>query len=46
MYRYTASALTSDMAWLFGAGFALLLATGLGVVAFGRLSALRRIVDR
>jgi len=39
MYRYTASALTSDMAWLFGAGFAplaaLLLATNLGVIASG-----------
>lgn len=39
MYRYTASALTSDMAWLFGAGFAplaaLLLATSLGVIASG-----------
>jgi MFS family permease len=38
-YRYTASALTSDMAWLFGAGFAplaaLLLATNLGVIASG-----------
>jgi MFS family permease len=28
-YRYTASALTSDMAWLFGAGFAPLVALGL-----------------
>ncbi|MBR0719650.1 MFS transporter [Bradyrhizobium liaoningense] len=39
VYRYTASALTSDMAWLFGAGFAplaaLLLATNLGVIASG-----------
>ncbi len=39
MYRYTASALTSDLAWLFGAGFApllaLLLASGLGLIAAG-----------
>jgi hypothetical protein len=30
-YRYTASALTSDMAWLFGAGFAPLVALALSV---------------
>jgi len=30
-YRYTASALTSDLAWLFGAGFAPLVALGLSV---------------
>src|ERR1700754_1814993 len=39
MYRYTASALTSDLAWLFGAGFAplaaLLLATHFGLIAAG-----------
>jgi MFS family permease len=38
-YRYTASALTSDLAWLFGAGFAplaaLLLASHFGLVASG-----------
>lgn len=38
-YRYTASALTSDLAWLFGAGFAplvaLLLATRLGIGSSG-----------
>ena len=38
-YRYTASALTSDLAWLFGAGFAplgaLLLASFLGLMASG-----------
>ena len=38
-YRYTGAALTSDLAWLFGAGFAplvaLLLATNLGVIASG-----------
>ncbi len=38
-YRYTASALTSDLAWLFGAGFAplaaLLLASNLGLMASG-----------
>jgi MFS family permease len=37
--RYTGSALTSDLAWLFGAGFAplaaLLLATRLGLIAAG-----------
>jgi MFS family permease len=37
--RYTGSALTSDLAWLFGAGFAplvaLLLATHLGLLAAG-----------
>jgi MFS family permease len=37
--RYTASALTSDLAWLFGAGFAplaaLLLATKVGLIAAG-----------
>ena len=39
VYRYTASALTSDLAWLFGAGFAplaaLLLATHLGLMSAG-----------
>jgi MFS family permease len=39
MYRYTASALTSDLAWLFGAGFAplaaLLLATNFGLISAG-----------
>ncbi len=39
VYRYTASALTSDLAWLFGAGFAplaaLLLATHLGLISAG-----------
>jgi MFS family permease len=39
IYRYTASALTSDLAWLFGAGFAplaaLLLATHLGLISAG-----------
>ncbi len=30
-YRYTASALTSDLAWLFGAGFAPLVALALSV---------------
>lgn len=38
-YRYTASALTSDLAWLFGAGFAplaaLLLASNFGLMASG-----------
>jgi MFS family permease len=38
-YRYTASALTSDLAWLFGAGFApllaLLLASYFGLMASG-----------
>lgn len=38
-YRYTASALTSDLAWLFGAGFAplaaLLLASFFGLMASG-----------
>jgi len=38
-YRYTASALTSDLSWLFGAGFAplaaLLLASHFGLVASG-----------
>lgn len=38
-YRYTASALTSDLAWLFGAGFAplvaLLLATHFGLASSG-----------
>jgi MFS family permease len=38
-YRYTASAITSDLAWLFGAGFAplaaLLLASGLGLMSAG-----------
>src|SRR3546814_15125240 len=38
-YRYTASALTSDLAWLFGAGFAplaaLLLASHFGLIASG-----------
>lgn len=38
-YRYTASALTSDLAWLFGAGFAplaaLLLASHFGLLAAG-----------
>ena len=38
-YRYTASALTSDFAWLFGAGFAplaaLLLASNFGLLAAG-----------
>jgi MFS family permease len=38
-YRYTASALTSDFAWLFGAGFAplaaLLLASNFGVISAG-----------
>jgi MFS family permease len=39
IYRYTASALTSDLAWLFGAGFAPFVALGLssrfGVMASG-----------
>jgi MFS family permease len=39
IYRYTASALTSDLAWLFGAGFAplaaLLLATHFGLISAG-----------
>ena len=39
MYRYTASALTADLAWLFGAGFAplaaLLLATHFGLISAG-----------
>ncbi|GGC48764.1 MFS transporter [Chelatococcus reniformis] len=38
-YRYTGSALTSDLAWLFGAGFAplvaLLLAANFGLIAAG-----------
>ena len=38
-YRYTASALTSDFAWLFGAGFAplaaLLLASNFGLISAG-----------
>ena len=38
-YRYTGSALTSDLAWLFGAGFAplvaLLLATTFGLASSG-----------
>jgi len=38
-YRYTASALTADFAWLFGAGFAplaaLLLASNFGLIAAG-----------
>lgn len=38
-YRYTGSALTSDLAWLFGAGFAplvaLLLATRFGLASSG-----------
>ncbi|MCO6051562.1 MFS transporter [Mesorhizobium sp. RP14(2022)] len=38
-YRYTGSALTSDLAWLFGAGFAplaaLVLATEFGLIAAG-----------
>ncbi|ABD04954.1 MFS permease [Rhodopseudomonas palustris HaA2] len=38
-YRYTASALTADLAWLFGAGFAplvaLLLATDFGLISSG-----------
>jgi MFS family permease len=38
-YRYTASAITSDLAWLFGAGFAplaaLLLASSLGLMSAG-----------
>jgi len=38
-HRYTGSALTSDLAWLFGAGFAplvaLLLSSGFGLVAAG-----------
>jgi MFS family permease len=38
-YRYTASALTSDLAWLFGAGFAplaaLLLAANFGLISAG-----------
>ena len=38
-HRYTGSALTSDLAWLFGAGFAplaaLLLSTNLGLIASG-----------
>ena len=38
-YRYTASAITSDLAWLFGAGFAplaaLWLASGLGLISAG-----------
>jgi hypothetical protein len=38
-YRYTGSALTSDLAWLFGAGFAplvaLLLATRYGLASSG-----------
>lgn len=39
MYRYTASAITNDMAWLFGAGFAplsaLLLSSHFGLIASG-----------
>jgi len=38
-YRYTASAITSDLAWLFGAGFAplaaLMLASSLGLMSAG-----------
>ena len=38
-YRYTGSALTSDLAWLFGAGFAplaaLLLAENYGLISSG-----------
>jgi MFS family permease len=38
-YRYTASALTSDLAWMFGAGFAplvaLFLATRFGLASSG-----------
>jgi hypothetical protein len=38
-YRYTASALTSDLAWLFGAGFAplaaLILASRFGLLSAG-----------
>ncbi len=38
-YRYTGSALTSDFAWLFGAGFAplvaLILASRFGLIAAG-----------
>ena len=38
-YRYTGSALTSDMAWLFGAGFAplaaLVLSTQFGLISAG-----------
>ena len=38
-YRYTASALTSDLAWMFGAGFAplvaLVLAAGFGLFSSG-----------
>jgi hypothetical protein len=38
-YRYTSSAITSDLAWLFGAGFApfvaLLLSSSLGLVFSG-----------
>ena len=37
-YRYTGSALTSDLAWLFGAGFAPLVALAL-TSQFGLLSA-------
>ena len=37
-YRYTGSALTSDLAWLFGAGFAPLVALAL-TSRFGLLSA-------
>ncbi len=37
-YRYTASALTSDMAWLFGAGFAPLVALALSAT-FGLMFA-------
>ncbi|MGV3576562.1 MAG: MFS transporter [Devosia sp.] len=39
LYRYTASALTSDLAWLFGAGFAplvaLLLSSNFGLISSG-----------
>ncbi len=49
IYRYTASALTSDLAWLFGAGFApFLAARPFGAFrrhGFGRLSSLRRNRD-
>jgi hypothetical protein len=39
MYRYTGSAVTSDLAWLFGAGFAplvaLLLSSRFGLISAG-----------
>jgi hypothetical protein len=39
MYRYTGSAITTDLAWLFGAGFApfvaLLLSSQFGLMAAG-----------